>query len=178
MKNTAFPHKFWRPFLDCMPRLFFRPQYVRFPVHLKGLLIPLWYETLVVNWQNWLFTLFHQSRSILSPNPIGDLHAMPITNITHSAYYTVDMGVSAGDLTRITLDNIHTAYKHICLQGTGSVCVKNYPPEIMQPSSSTRATIVSAENQNISTIVKATFFFCHHYIAWESNHEGNLEMKV
>ena len=40
-----------------------------FPVHLKGHLIPLCYETLVVNWQNWLFTLFHQSRSVLSPNP-------------------------------------------------------------------------------------------------------------
>ena len=70
MKNTVFPHKFWRPFLDCMPQLFFRPQYVWFPVHLKGHLIPLCYETLVVNWQNWLFTLFHQSRSVLSPNPI------------------------------------------------------------------------------------------------------------
>ena len=69
MKNTEFPHKFWRPFLDCMPQLFFRPQYVWFPVHLKGHLIPLCYETLVVNWQNWLFTLFHQSRSVLSPNP-------------------------------------------------------------------------------------------------------------
>ena len=71
MKNTVFPHKFWRPFLDCTPQLFFRPQYVWFPVHLKGHLIPLCYETLVVNWQNWLFTLFHQSRSVLSPNPIG-----------------------------------------------------------------------------------------------------------
>ena len=71
MKNTVFPHKFWRPFLDCMPQLFFRPQYVWFPVHLKGHLIPLCYEALVVNWQNWLFTLFHQSRSVLSPNPIG-----------------------------------------------------------------------------------------------------------
>ena len=70
MKNTVFPHKFWRPFLDCMPQLFLRPQYVWFPVHLKGHLIPLCYETLVVNWQNWLFTLFHQSRSVLSPNPI------------------------------------------------------------------------------------------------------------
>ena len=71
MKNTVFPHKFWRPFLDCMPQLFFRPQYVWFLVHLKGHLIPLCYETLVVNWQNWLFTLFHQSRSVLSPNPIA-----------------------------------------------------------------------------------------------------------
>ena len=70
MKNTVFAHKFWRPFLDCMPQLFFRPQYVWFPIHLKGHLIPLWYETLVVNWQNWLFILIHQSRSVLSPNPI------------------------------------------------------------------------------------------------------------
>ena len=70
MKNMVFPHKFWRPFLDCMPQLFFRPPYVWIPVHLKGHLIPLCYETLVVNWQNWLFTLFHQSRSVLSPNPI------------------------------------------------------------------------------------------------------------
>ena len=100
---------------------------------------------------------------------MSNLHAMPITNITHSACYTVEMGASARDLTRITLDNNHTAYKHICLQVIGCVCVKNYPPEIMQPSSSTRATIVSAENQNGATIVKATYFFCHYYIVWESN---------
>ena len=98
---------------------------------------------------------------------MSDLHAMPITNITHRACYTVEMAVSAGDLTRITLDNNHTAYKQgIC------VCVKNCPPEIMQPSSLTRATIVCAENQNGATIVKATFFFCHYYIAWESNNAG------
>ena len=54
---------------------------------------------------------------------------MPITNITHSAYYTVKMGVSAGDLTRITLDNMHAAYKHICLQGTGCVSVKITRPK-------------------------------------------------
>ena len=42
----------------------------------------------------------------------------------------------------------------------------------MQPSSSTRATIVSAENQNGATIVKATFFFCHYNIVWESNNAG------
>ena len=42
----------------------------------------------------------------------------------------------------------------------------------MQPSPSTRATIVSAENQNGATIVKATFFFCHYYIVWESNNPG------
>ena len=105
---------------------------------------------------------------------MSDLHAMPFTNITHSACYTVEMGVSAEDLTRIiTLDNNHTAYKQICLQGIGCVCVKNYPPEIMQPSSSKRATIaVSAENQNGATIVQATFFFCHYYIVWESNNAG------
>ena len=53
-------------------------EYVWFPVHLKGLLIPLWYETLVVNWQNWLFTLFHQIRSVLSPNPIHIVTDMPL----------------------------------------------------------------------------------------------------
>ena len=58
---------------------------------------------------------------------------MPIINITHSACYIVDMGISARDLTRITLDNNHTAYMQICLQGIGCVCAENYPPEIMQP---------------------------------------------
>ena len=41
---------------------------------------------------------------------MSDLHVMPITIITHSACYIVEMGLSAGDLTRITLDNNHTAY--------------------------------------------------------------------
>ena len=103
---------------------------------------------------------------------MSDLHAMPITNINHSACYTIEIGVSAKSLTRITPENNHTAYMHICLQGIGCVCVKNYPPEMMQPSSSTRATIVSAENQNGATIVKATFFFCHYYIVWESKNAG------
>ena len=40
MKNKIFPHKFWRPFLDCMPQLFFRPKYVWFPIHWKGSMIP------------------------------------------------------------------------------------------------------------------------------------------
>ena len=99
---------------------------------------------------------------------MSDLHAIPITNITHSAGYTVEMGVSAGVLTHITLVNNHTAYMHICLQGISCVCIKNYPPEIMQPSSSTCATIVSAENQNGATIIKATFFFCHYSILHEN----------
>ena len=104
---------------------------------------------------------------------MSDLHAMPITNITHNACYTVVMGLSAGDLTRIALDNNHAAYKHICLQWIGCVCVKITRPKlIMQLSSSTRATIVSAENQNGKTIVKATFFFCHYYILWCPNNAG------
>ena len=89
MKNTVFPHKFWRPFLDCMPQLFFRPQYVWFPVHLKGHLIPLCYETLVVNWQNWLFTLFHQSRSVLSPNPIGNFNRIYIYIYIYTYVYII-----------------------------------------------------------------------------------------
>ena len=83
------------------------------------------------------------------------------------------MGVSARDLTRITLDNNHTAYMHVCLQGIGRVCGKNYPPEMMQPSSSTSATIVSAKNQNDATIVKDKCFFCYYYIVWESNNAGD-----
>ena len=77
---------------------------------------------------------------------------MPITNITHSAYDTVEMAVSAGDLTRITLDNNHTAYilKYICLQRIGCVCQK-YPPEI-----------ITSYGNKITP----------------AKHEGNLEMKV
>ena len=40
MKDKIFPYTFWRPFLDCMPQLFFRPKYVWFPIHLKGPMIP------------------------------------------------------------------------------------------------------------------------------------------
>ena len=54
---------------------------------------------------------------------MSDLHVMPITNSIHSACYTVEIGVSAGDLTGITLDNNHTAYEYICLQGISCVCV-------------------------------------------------------
>ena len=35
------PSQMLKTILDCMPQLFFRPQYVWFPVHLKGHLIPL-----------------------------------------------------------------------------------------------------------------------------------------
>ena len=48
---------------------------------------------------------------------------MPITNIAHNAFrYTVELGVSAKDLTRITLDNNNTAYMQFCLQEIGCVC--------------------------------------------------------
>ena len=46
------PSQILKTILDCMPQLFFRSQYVQFPVHLKSPLIPLWYQILVVNWQN------------------------------------------------------------------------------------------------------------------------------
>ena len=53
---------------------------------------------------------------------------------------------------------------------------------MMQPSSSTRATIVTAENQNDATIVEAIFLFCYYYVVWNqitpAKHEDNLEMKV
>ena len=55
---------------------------------------------------------------------MSDLHAMPITNITRSACYTVEMREIAKYLTRITFDNNHTAYMHSCLRGIGCVCHK------------------------------------------------------
>ena len=95
---------------------------------------------------------------------------MPSTNITYNACRcTSELSVSTKDLTRITLGNNHTAYMHICLQGIGCVCIKYYSPDMMQPSSSTRATIVIAGNQNGATIVEVIFFLCHYHIVWESN---------
>ena len=90
----------------------FRPQYVWFPVHLKGHLIPLCYQTLVVNWQNWLFTLFHQSRSVLSPNPISRTNCL--------CYSTrVDMYSHQILLTKI--------YMNIwCHWATKLICISNY----------------------------------------------------
>ena len=54
------------------------------------------------------------------------------------------------------------------------VCVykKNYSSDMMQPSSSMHATIVSAENQNGATIVEAIFFCRPYYTVWESNNAG------
>ena len=98
------------------------------------------------------------------------LHAMPITSITHNAcHYTENLGVSAQDLTRITLYNSYSAYMRICLLQIGFVYIKNYPPELMRPSSSAPATIVSDENQNGATIVMAIFLFCYYNIILESN---------
>ena len=89
---------------------------------------------------------------------MSDLHAMHITNIT-TVLVIQSRWALAPEILRITLDNNHTAYMHICLQGIGRVCVKNYPPEMMQPSSSTSATIVSAKNQNDATIAKDKYWF-------------------
>ena len=102
------------------------------------------------------------------------------------------MGVSARDLRQhvvkcwtwsfptVTLYIIYTYHTwqqsyslYACLSAGVRSCVKNYPPEMMQPSSSTSATIVSAKNQNDATIVKDKFFFCHYYIVWESNNAGD-----
>ena len=53
MKNTVgIPSQILKTIFGLYASRIFRPQYVWFPVHLKGQLIPLWYETLVVNWQN------------------------------------------------------------------------------------------------------------------------------
>ena len=76
---------------------------------------------------------------------------------------TVEMGVSARDHTSQQSYNLY-----VCLHG-----VKHYPPEMMQPSSSMRVTIVSAENQNNATMVTDKFFFCYYYIVWESNNTGD-----
>ena len=48
---------------------------------------------------------------------------MTITNITHSACYTVEMGVSAVDLLRITFDNNHRAYMLAYLSAGDRLCV-------------------------------------------------------
>ena len=53
---------------------------------------------------------------------------------------------------------------------------------MMQASSPTRATIVSAENENGATIVKATFFFAiitsYGNQITPAKHKDNLEMKI
>ena len=51
-EEHGIPSQILQTIFGLHPSVIFRPQYVWFPVHLKGRLIPLWYETLVVNWQN------------------------------------------------------------------------------------------------------------------------------
>ena len=51
-EEHGIPSQILKTFFSLHACYFFTPQYVGFPVHLKGHLIPLWYETLVVNWQN------------------------------------------------------------------------------------------------------------------------------
>ena len=41
MKNTIYPHKFWRPFWTACLSLIFSPQYVWFPAYLYIGLIPI-----------------------------------------------------------------------------------------------------------------------------------------
>ena len=145
MKNTVFPHKFWRPFLDGMPQLFFRPQYVWFPVHLKGHLIPLCYETLVVNWQNWLFTLFHQSRSALSPNPIVRWYIYIETLPRVPLIIDVQLSISrwsTGPRLNIKISSycyrtshcgdktvVRSSYLHNRISYTGKIFILNQPPD-------------------------------------------------
>ena len=107
---------------------------------------------------------------------MGDLHAMLITNITHSAYYTVEMGVSAGYLTRITLDSNHTADKHICLQGIGCVSQK-------LPARNSATIVINACNHRQCWKSKwcnhrqGHIFFCHYYIVWGSNNAGEARRQ-
>ena len=74
------------------------------------------------------------------------------------------------------VSHLTTIIKTKCIfvrMGSDRLCVyQKYPPGLMQPSSSTRVTIVSADNQNGATTVKAIFFFCHYYIVWESTNAG------
>ena len=111
---------------------------------------------------------------------MSGLHAMPITNITHSACYTVEMDVSAGDLTRIIPDNNHTAYRYlsagdrlcvcVCqklLVGNGVTIVINTSVmkiKMVQPSSRPHVSFaIITSNGNQITPAK---------------HQDNLEMKV
>ena len=60
-----FSHNFWRPFLDCMPQLFFRLQYVWFSEHLWGLAIPNSSGQVAE-----LIVLYHSTRADLYSNKI------------------------------------------------------------------------------------------------------------
>ena len=49
-EEHGIPSQIFKIIFGLHASVIFRPQYVWFPVDLKGLLIPLWYETPVVNW--------------------------------------------------------------------------------------------------------------------------------
>ena len=72
-----------------------------------------------------------------------------------------------------TWQQSYSLYACLSAGDRSCVCVKNYPPEMIQPSSSTSATIVSAKNQNDATIVKDKFLFCDYYIVWGSSNAGD-----
>ena len=76
----------------------------------------------------------------------------------------------------------HTACMHVCLQGIGCVCVKNYPPEIMQPSSSTRQPSSVLKIKMVQPSSRTNFSFAiitsYRNQITPAMHEDNLEMKV
>ena len=106
-----------------------------------------------------------------------------LPGITHSACHTVEMGVSARDLTCITLENNHTACMHVCLQGIGCVCVSkitrrklcNHRHQRVQPSSVLKIKMVQPSSRtNFSFAIIASY---GNQIT-PATHEDNLEMKV
>ena len=97
---------------------------------------------------------------------------MPITNITHNACrYTVLLGVSTKDLTRITLDNNYTAYVHIWLRGICCVYQKllvRYDATIAINTCNHRQCWKS----NWCNHRRGHIFVCHYFIVWKSNNAG------
>ena len=104
---------------------------------------------------------------------MSDLHAINAYCQYHPQYwlYSRDGRKRRSSYTYHIWQQSYSLYAYLSAGNQLCVCQKR-PAEIMQPSSTTRATIVSAENQNGATIVKATFFFCHYYIVWKSNNAG------
>ena len=93
-----------------------------------------------------------------------DLYAMPITK-----HYPQCLSLCCQVGHKHQRSNVYHTWQqsyslYAYLSAGDWLCIKNYPPELMPPSSSTYAKTVSAENQNGATIVKAIFFFCHYYM--------------
>ena len=81
-----------------------------------------WLKSIILATQQQFKIVVSDNLQISSELGMSDLHAIPITNITHSfCRDKVELGVSAKELTRITLGNNHAAYTHVCLQGIGCV---------------------------------------------------------